>query len=56
MIPTNHKEVDMAELALAYKVRSYSSGTAGRAICNARTHHWVSDGTDGDEVGAGPPT
>ena len=43
----------MAELALAYKVRSYSTGTLGRAICNARTHHWVADGSGGDEVGAG---
>ena len=43
----------MAELSLAYKVRSYSTGTLGRAICNARTHHWVADGTNGDEVGAG---
>ena len=43
----------MVELTLAYKVRSYSTGTLGRAICNARTHHWVADGTGGDEVGAG---
>ena len=43
----------MAELALAYKVRSYSTGTLGRAICNARYHHWVADGSGGEEVGAG---
>ncbi len=43
----------MAELALAYKVRSYSTGTLGRAICNARSHHFVADGSGGDEVGAG---
>src|SRR5436309_6733409 len=36
------KGVNMA-LALAYKVRSYSTGTLGRAICNARTHHFVAD-------------
>ena len=40
------------------KVRSYSSGTAGRALCNARNHHWVVDDYDynggpGEEVGAG---
>ena len=43
----------MSELALAYKVRSYSTGTLGRAICNARTHHWVADNAGGDAVGAG---
>lgn len=43
----------MANLALAYKVRSYSTGTLGRAICNARTHHFVADDAGGDEVGAG---
>ena len=43
----------MSDLALAYKVRSYSTGTLGRAICNARYHHFVADGTGGDEVGAG---
>ena len=43
----------MAELSLAYKVRSYSTGNLGRAICNARTHHWVADGSGGEEVGAG---
>ena len=43
----------MAELTLAYKVRSYSTGTLGRAICNARTHHFVADGSGGEEVGAG---
>ena len=44
--------VDMA-LTLAYKVRSYSTGTLGRAICNARAHHFVADDPGGDEVGAG---
>ena len=44
--------VDMA-VALAYKVRSYSTGTLGRAICNARTHHFVADDAGGEEVGAG---
>lgn len=43
----------MAELTLGYKVRSYSTGTLGRSICNARTHHWVADGSGGDAVGAG---
>lgn len=43
----------MAELTLAYKIRSYSTGTLGRAICNARTHHFVADGSGGDEVVAG---
>ncbi len=43
----------MVELTLAYKARSYSTGTLGRAICNARTHHWVSDGTGGDAVLSG---
>jgi uncharacterized OsmC-like protein len=43
----------MGELTLAYKVRSYSTGTLGRAICNARTHHWVADDSGGEEVGAG---
>ena len=43
----------MAELTLAYQVRSYSTGNRGRAICNARNHHWVADGSGGDEVGAG---
>ena len=27
----------MATLSLAYKVRSYSTGTPGRALCNTRT-------------------
>ena len=43
----------MAELALAYKVRSYSTGTLGRSICNARNHHWVADDSGGEEIGAG---
>ena len=43
----------MATLTLAYKVRSYSTGTHGRAICNARTHHFVADDAGGEEVGAG---
>jgi uncharacterized OsmC-like protein len=40
-------------LELAYKVRTYSSGTHGRAICNARNHHFVSDDAGGEELGAG---
>lgn len=40
-------------LNLAYKVSSNSTGTLGRAICNARTHHFVADDAGGEEVGAG---
>ena len=43
----------MAELSLAYAVRSYSTGTLGRSICNARNHHWVADDSGGEEIGAG---
>ena len=43
----------MSTLTLAYAVHTYSSGTHGRAICNARTHHFVSDDVGGDAVGAG---
>jgi uncharacterized OsmC-like protein len=43
----------MGELSLAYKVRSYSTGTLGRAIFNARTHHFVADNSGGEEIGAG---
>lgn len=43
----------MGELTLAYKTRSYSTGTRGRAICNARTHHFVADDAGGEAVGAG---
>lgn len=43
----------MGELTLAYKVRSYSTGTLGRAICNARMHHFVADDAGGEEIGAG---
>ena len=40
------------------KVRSYSSGTPGRALCNARNHHFVVDGYilhvgPGEEISAG---
>lgn len=43
----------MAELALAYEAKSYSTGIVGRSICNARNHHWVAENTGGDAVGAG---
>ena len=43
----------MSNLTLAYKVRSYSTKTLGRAICNARMHHFVADDAGGEEVGAG---
>lgn len=46
-------EAEVAELELAYAVRSYSSGTLGRAINNARNHHWIADDPGGDEIGAG---
>ena len=39
--------------SLAYTVRSYSTGTLGRAICNSRNHHWVADDSGGEELGAG---
>ena len=47
------KEGTMPNLTLAYQAKSYSTGTLGRAICNARNHHWVADDPGGDEVGAG---
>ena len=43
----------MPNLNLAYKAKSYSTGTLGRAICNARNHHWVADDAGGEEIGAG---
>ena len=43
----------MPNLTLAYQAKSYSTGTLGRAICNARNHHWVADDAGGEEIGAG---
>ena len=43
----------MADLALSYQARSYSTRVPGRSICNARNHHWVSDSPGGDAPGAG---
>jgi hypothetical protein len=43
----------MSTLTLAYTVHTYSTGTPGRAICNARTHQFVSDGVGSNAVGAG---
>jgi uncharacterized OsmC-like protein len=48
----------MQERFVITKVRSYSSGTRGRALCNARNHHfvvddYVSNGGPGEELGAG---
>ena len=43
----------MAELALAYQARTYSTGIVGRSICNARNHHWVSESPGGEAPGAG---
>ena len=40
-------------LKLAYGVRTYSSATAGRSICNARTHHFVADDAAFEYVGPG---
>ena len=43
----------MTDLVLTYQARSYSTGITGRSICNARTHHWVSESPGGEAVGAG---
>jgi uncharacterized OsmC-like protein len=43
----------MAELALTYQARTYSTGIVGRSICNARNHHWVSESPGGEALGAG---
>jgi uncharacterized OsmC-like protein len=43
----------MADLALAYEARSYSTGIVGRSICNARNQHWVAENSGGEAVGAG---
>ena len=43
----------MANLSLSAKARCYSTGTLGRAICNARTHHFVAEHTGGEEVSSG---
>ena len=43
----------MANLTLAYAASTNSSGIEGRAICNARTNHWVSDDGGGDTVYSG---
>jgi len=43
----------MAELALTYRARCYSTGIVGRSICNARNHHWVSESPGGEAPGAG---
>ena len=48
----------MEERVRTTTVRSYSSGTPGRALCNARNHHFVvddyaSNGGPGEEIGAG---
>src|SRR6266478_4693434 len=48
-----YERIPMSTLTLAYAVHTYSTGTPGRAICNARTHHFVSDDVGGDAVGAG---
>ena len=43
----------MANLTLSYAASTNSSGIEGRAICNARTNHWVSDDGGGDAVYSG---
>lgn len=43
----------MEDQVLAYRARSYSTGKVGRAICNARNHHFVADDVGGEELGAG---
>jgi len=43
----------LAELSLTYEARCYSTGVAGRSICNARNHHWVSESPGGEALGAG---
>ena len=48
----------MQERFKVTRVRSYSSGTPGRVLCNARNHHFVVDdyaynGGPGDELAAG---
>jgi uncharacterized OsmC-like protein len=43
----------MAELTLAYRVNTHSSGVHGRAICNARTNHFIADDAGGEAPGAG---
>lgn len=44
--------MSLETLTLAYRVHGYSTGTPGRAICNARNQHFVSDDVGGDAVGA----
>ena len=43
----------MGELDLAYRAQCCSSGNRGRAICSARTHHFVADDAHGEAIGAG---
>ena len=48
----------MEERFRKLKVRSYSSGTPGRALCQVNNHHFVVDdaaynGGPGEEIGAG---
>ena len=44
----------MNERYRSFKVKSYSSGTFGRAISNVRNHHFVTDDVGGDEAGFRP--
>jgi uncharacterized OsmC-like protein len=50
--PSWYERKPISTLTLAYAVHTYSTGTHGRAICNAHTHHFVSDDVGGDAVGA----
>ena len=43
----------MAQLTLAYMTRTYSTGTQGRAIVNARNQHLVADDSGGEAITAG---
>ena len=40
----------MGDRYRTFKVKSYSSGTFGRAIGNVRNHHFVTDDVGGDEI------
>ena len=46
-------ERSMTTLDLAYQASTHSTGIQGRAICNARHHHWIADDSGGEALGAG---
>ncbi len=43
----------MADLTLAYQVRSGNAGARRRAGCNAGERPWAANGVGGDEISAG---